>query len=255
MEIKVYESEYGKIRVVLDGDNTWFVGKDVTESLGYVNASKALTDHVDDDDKVNNESLFNIGQRGGWLINESGLYSLILSSQLPTAKKFKRWVTSEVLPSIRKNGAYIDGQDAMSSEELIAKALIAAQSVIRDREERAKMLAQKITEDAPHATLGKAISESVGSVSIGTLADILWQNGYKLGRNKLFAWMRDEGYLNNHKNSWNLPTRKSLGLELMEVREYTYDGYGRYNCGRVTMITPKGQLYFVNKFAKNEVIA
>ena len=106
-ELKIFKnSEFGEIRTVeIDGE-PWFVGKDVAEILGYANPSKALSDHVDEEDKLNNESLSSLGQRGGWLINESGLYSLILSSKLSTAKKFKRWVTSEVLPSIRRTGAY-----------------------------------------------------------------------------------------------------------------------------------------------------
>lgn len=106
-EVKLFESkEFGKIRMVLVEDEPYFVGKDVSDILGYTNSSKALTDHVDDEDKLYNESLLSLGQRGGWLINESGLYSLILSSKMPNAKKFKRWVTSEVLPSIRKHGIY-----------------------------------------------------------------------------------------------------------------------------------------------------
>lgn len=105
--IEIFENpELGKVRTIVIDDEPWFVGKDVTEILGYTNASKALADHVDSEDKLNNESLSSLGQRGGWLINESGLYSLILSSKLPTAKKFKHWVTSEVLPSIRKTGSY-----------------------------------------------------------------------------------------------------------------------------------------------------
>lgn len=105
--IQIFENpEFGKVRTIVIDDEPWFVGKDVTEILGYTNASKALADHVDSEDKLNNESLSSLGQRGGWLINESGLYSLILSSKLPTAKKFKHWVTSEVLPSIRKTGSY-----------------------------------------------------------------------------------------------------------------------------------------------------
>lgn len=98
--------EFGKVRTVIIEGEPWFVGKDVAEILGYVNASKALADHVDDEDKLNNDSLSSLGQRGGWLINESGLYSLILSSKMPNAKKFKHWVTDEVLPAIRKNGIY-----------------------------------------------------------------------------------------------------------------------------------------------------
>ena len=98
--------ENSEVRTLTIENEPYFVGKDVAEILGYTNPSKALADHVDEDDKLNNESLSSLGQRGGWIINESGLYSLILSSKLPTAKKFKRWVTSEVLPSIRRNGMY-----------------------------------------------------------------------------------------------------------------------------------------------------
>lgn len=106
-EITVFNNdEFGSIRTVTIKNEPWFVGKDVAEVLGYTNPSKALADHVDTEDKLNNETLLSLGQRGGWLINESGLYSLILSSKLPSAKKFKRWVTSEVLPSIRKTGSY-----------------------------------------------------------------------------------------------------------------------------------------------------
>ena len=106
-ELTIFKNQdFGEIRTILINDEPYFVGKDVTEILGYQNASKAISDHVDEEDKLNNESLSSLGQRGGWLINESGLYSLILSSKLPSAKKFKRWVTSEVLPEIRKTGAY-----------------------------------------------------------------------------------------------------------------------------------------------------
>ena len=106
-EITVFNNdEFGSIRTVTIENEPWLVGKDVAEVLGYTNPSKALADHVDTEDKLNNETLLSLGQRGGWLINESGLYSLIMSSKLPTAKKFKHWVTSEVLPSIRKTGSY-----------------------------------------------------------------------------------------------------------------------------------------------------
>lgn len=112
-EIQIFKNEqFGQIRMIMQGDEPWFVGKDVAEILGYTNPSKALADHVDEEDKLNNESLSSLGQRGGWLINESGLYSLILSSKLETAKAFKRWVTAEVLPSIRKHGEYASPRKA-----------------------------------------------------------------------------------------------------------------------------------------------
>ena len=115
-ELQVFNFEQSQVRVIEQNGETWFVGKDVCDVLGYSNPSKALIDHVDEEDKLNNESLLSLGQRGGWLINESGLYSLILSSKLPTAKQFKRWITFEVIPSIRKHGAYM-------TEQILEKAL------------------------------------------------------------------------------------------------------------------------------------
>ena len=144
--------KFGVLRVVIQNDNLWFVGKDVTGILGYTNPSKALSDHVDDEDKLNNESLSSLGQRGGWLINESGLYSLILSSKLPTAKEFKRWVTAEVLPSIRKHGAYVDSQTLekmISSPEFGIKLLTA----LKDEREKNK----KIQEENNHLTVANKI--------------------------------------------------------------------------------------------------
>ena len=128
-ELKTFtNSEFGNVRIIEFNNEPWFVGKDVAAILGYVNPSKALLDHVDDDDKVNNDSLSSLGQRGGWLINESGLYSLILSSKLESAKRFKKWVTSEVLPSIRKTGSY-----AMpKGNDLIAAAVIEAQRLLAE---------------------------------------------------------------------------------------------------------------------------
>lgn len=106
-ELQIFENPaFGKIRSITRNGEPWFVAKDVTEILGHTNTSKAVADHVDNEDKLNNKTLLSLGQRGGWIINESGLYSLILSSKLPQAKAFKRWVTSEVLPAIRKNGSY-----------------------------------------------------------------------------------------------------------------------------------------------------
>ena len=123
MELQVFKNaEFGSVRSTMVNGEPYFVGKDVAEILGYVNASKALADHVDDDDKLNNDSLSSLGQRGGWLINESGLYSLILSSKLPAAKRFKRWVTSEVLPAIRRHGLYaVD--DMLNNPDALIEAL------------------------------------------------------------------------------------------------------------------------------------
>ena len=132
--MKIWESqEFGVLRVIEQDGEPWMVGKDVAQALGYQNASKALNDHVDPEDKLNNESLLSLGQRGGWLINESGLYSLVLSSKLPSAKRFRRWVTNEVLPSIRKEGGYIKTAPGMTDADIMAKAILLAQKTIDDQ--------------------------------------------------------------------------------------------------------------------------
>ena len=136
-ELTIFNSaEFGTVRTLNTDGKIWFVAKDVCEVLGYTNFSKALSDHIDGDDKLNNESLSSLGQRGGWLINESGLYSLVLRSKLPSAKKFKKWVTNEVLPSIRKHGGYIAGQEEMSSEELLCRAVLFANSKITELQDK-----------------------------------------------------------------------------------------------------------------------
>ena len=153
--------EFGKIRGVMIDGNPWFVGKDVAQALGYTNPAKALIDHVDEEDKLNNETLSSLGQRGGWLINESGLYSLILSSKLPDAKKFKRWVTSEVLPSIRKTGSYsLPGvQTAVAVQNSVTMNLIVA-SALKDIE-----VSTEIAEKLYGAKRGIALAASQTAVA------------------------------------------------------------------------------------------
>lgn len=149
-DLQIFKNaEFGEIRTVIIENEPWFVGKDVAVILGYADPNKAIAMHVDEDDKLNDKSASSLGQRGGWLIKESGLYSLILSSKLASAKRFKKWVTSEVLPSIRKNGGYIAGQEHLSDDELMAKAVLVAQKKIEERdkvieEQRLKIEADKV---------------------------------------------------------------------------------------------------------------
>ena len=177
-ELQIFENaEFGAVRTLMINDAPYFVGKDVAEILGYTNSSKALSDHVDDEDKLNNESLSSLGQRGGWLINESGLYSLILSSKMPNAKKFKHWVTAEVLPSIRKTGGYIVGQEQLTDAELMAKALMVAQKTIEARMEEVKSLKmlnavqqQQIAELNPKATYYDLVLQCPDLISVTEIA-------------------------------------------------------------------------------------
>ena len=243
-EIKVFNNaEFGKIRTLNRDGEPWFVGKDVATALGYSNASKALADHVAEEDKLNNESLSSLGQRGGWLINESGLYSLILSSKLDSAKRFKRWVTAEVLPSVRKSGGYIAGQDEMSDTELLAKALLVAQRQIERRN-------AQIAEMQPKALFADAVAASHTSILIGELAKILKQNGVNIGQNRLFETLRQQGYLiRRNGTDYNSPTQRAMELGLFEVKESTVGNPdGSVRVTRTTKVTGKGQQYFINKF-------
>jgi anti-repressor protein len=241
-ELQVFKNqEFGSVRTLVVNDEPWFVGKDVTKILGYQNSSKAIADHVDDDDKLNNKSLSSLGQRGGWIINESGLYSLILSSKLPSAKKFKRWVTSEVLPALRKTGQYQVKE--LSGQELMAKALIEAQSILAAKD-------KVIEEMKPKVVFADAVATSHTSILVGELAKILKQNGIDMGQKRLFAWLREKGYLIKRQGTdYNMPTQKAMELGLFEIKEGSYvNGSGVNITTKTPKITGKGQQYFINKF-------
>ena len=244
-EVQLFNFENHEVRSLLINSEPWFVGKDVAEVLGYANASKALKDHVEDEDKLNNDSLSSLGQRGGWLINESGLYSLILSSKLPSAKKFKRWVTSEVLPTLRKTGQYQVKE--LSGSELMAKALIEAQNVLAAKD-------KQIEEMKPKALFADAVATSHTSILVGELAKILKQNGIDMGQKRLFAWLREKGYLIKRQGTdYNMPTQKSMDLGLFEIKEGSYvNGSGVNITTKTPKVTGKGQQYFINKFLAKE---
>ena len=253
--ITVFENpEFGAVRTLAINNEPYFVGKDVTCILGYQNASKALADHVDDEDKLNNESLSSLGQRGGWLINESGLYSLILSSKLPIAKKFKRWVTAEVIPSIRKNGGYIANQENLTDDELLTRAVLVAQKKIAERDERIKALETESEIMKPKALFADCVAASDSTILIGELAKILKANGVDIGQNRLFAWMRDNKYLIKRPGTdYNMPTQRSMELGLFKIKETTINKPdGSVAISKTVKVTGKGQAYFVNKFIESK---
>ena len=242
-DIKIWENpEFGELRIVDMNGEPWMVGKDVAQALGYQNASKALNDHVDPEDKLNNESLLSLGQRGGWLINESGLYSLVLSSKLPGAKRFRRWVTGEVLPSIRKDGGYIKTAPGMTDADIMAKAILLAQKTIEGQK-------AQIADMTPKALFADAVSASSTSILVGDLAKLIRQNGLDIGQNRLFDWLRNNGYLIRAKGmSWNMPTQRSMDMGLFEVKETSIThSDGHISVNKTVKVTGKGQIYFVNK--------
>ena len=247
--------EFGQIRtMVIDGE-PWFVGKDVAEALGYAKARNAIASHVQDEDKKDAPIQGDLGgTQQMTIINESGLYALIFGSKLDSAKQFKRWVTSEVLPSIRGNGAYIAGQENMTPEQIMAAGLQAAQKIIESKNQQIEAQKTDIQRMKPKEIFADAVSASHTSILIGALAKIISQNGVQIGQNRLFAWMRENGYLITRRGAdYNMPTQKSMEMKLFEVRERTVNKPdGSAMITRTTLITGKGQQYFINKLLNNK---
>ena len=237
-ELKVFENaEFGKIRgVEIDGES-WLVGKDVAERLGYADPNKAIAMHVDDEDKLNDKTSSSLGQRGGWLINESGLYSLVLGSKLPNAKKFKRWVTSEVLPAIRKHGGYLTAEK-VEEALLNPDVLIKLATELKDEREARRALESKVAEDAPKVLFAQTVEQAENSILVGDLAKLIKQNGMDIGRDRLFARMREEGYLGTIGKSYNMPTQRAIEMQLFCISELT----------RTVKVTGKGKVYFINRY-------
>lgn len=248
-ELQVFNNqEFGSVRSLVIDDEPWLVGKDVTKALGYDNPSKAIRDHVEEEDKkmgVQNVTPCIIDSLGRkqypTFINESGLYALVFSSKLPSAKKFKRWVTSEVLPALRKTGQFQVKE--LSGSELMAKALIEAQSVLAAKD-------KQIQEMKPKVVFADAVATSHTSILVGELAKILKQNGIDMGQKRLFAWLREKGYLIKRQGTdYNMPTQKAMDLGLFEIKEGSYvNGSGVNITTKTPKVTGKGQQYFINKF-------
>ncbi len=258
-EIKIFENEeFGSIRSVIIEDEVWFIGHDVATSLGYQKPRNAVAKYVDDVDALKWGVSTNVGKREMTIINESGLYSLILSSKLPNARKFRYWVTSEVLPSIRKNGGYIANQENLSSEQILANAVLVAQNVIAEKDRLLKLkddaiegLTEVNDELKPKAEFADAVNSSTDCISVGDLSKLLKQNGIDIGCHKLFAWLRENGYLLTQGSSYNSPSQKSINLGLMKMKETTIiSSFGKIKLNITSKITGKGQTYFIKKFLK-----
>lgn len=240
-ELQVFSFESNSVRALERDGQAWFVAKDAAKTLGYKNPRDAISKHVDEEDKEVAKCDTLGGKQDIAIINESGLYSLVLSSKLPSAKKFKRWVTSEVLPALRKTGQYQVKE--LSGSELMAKALIEAQSVLAAKD-------KQIEEMKPKVVFADAVATSHTSILVGELAKILKQNGIEMGQKRLFAWLREKGYLIKRQGTdYNMPTQKAMDLGLFEIKEGSYvNGSGVNITTKTPKVTGKGQQYFINKF-------
>lgn len=237
------------VRTVIINNEPYFVGKDVAEILGYTNSRQALKNHVDEDDKGVSKCDTPGGKQDLVIINESGLYSLILSSKLPQAKEFKRWVTSEVLPTIRKHGMF-------ATDELLDNPdfAIATLQKLKEEREAKKLLEATIEEQKPKVIFANAVSASHTSILVGEFAKLMRQNGVNMGQNRMFVWLRENGYLINRKGSdKNMPTQKSMELGLFEIKETTIShSDGHISINKTPKITGKGQLYFADKLLSKD---
>lgn len=239
-DLQLFNSpEFGVVRAVEVDGEPWFVGKDVAQALGYNDTDQALRKHVDDEDKLTRRFDGSGQGRSMTTINESGLYSLVLSSKLPGAKKFKRWVTAEVLPTIRKTGGYQLPKDYPSALRALADAT-------------EKLLAVEAENEAnrPKVLFADAVSTAKTSILVGELAKLLKQNGVDIGQNRLFGWLRENGFLiRRNGTDFNMPTQKSMDLGLFEIKETVVshaDGHTSVN--KTPKVTGKGQQYFVQRF-------
>lgn len=249
-EMTVFQNDrFGKVRTFSKDGEPWFVGKDVAEILGYADPNKAIAMHVDEDDKLNDKTASSLGQRGGWLINESGLYSLILSSKLPAAKEFKRWITHDVIPTIRKTGGYVNN-DELFIQTYLPNVGEEAQNLFRGMLSNIRNMNQKIEADKPKVLFADAVSTSKTSILVGELAKLIKQNGVEIGQNRLFKWLRDNGYLiRRNGTDFNMPTQYSMENGWFEIKESSVlcsDGSNRVT--KTVKVTGKGQQYFINKF-------
>ncbi|MCT7884052.1 MAG: phage antirepressor KilAC domain-containing protein [Lactobacillus iners] len=246
-EIQIFNFENNEVRALNIDDKPYFVGKDVADVLGYSNPQKAIRDHVDEEDKTVNES-FTVNGTKAVLINESGLYSLILSSKMPNAKKFKRWVTSEVLPAIVHKGVYMTDKKAYDITHDRSGATLA--DLLQQAADQLKQKDIQIAEMKPKALFADAVATSNRSILVGELAKLIRQNGVDIGQNRLFIWLREHGYLIKRKGTdYNMPTQKAVAMGLFQIKETSIThSNGTVTLTKTAKVTGKGQQYFINKF-------
>lgn len=251
--IKIFNNaEFGEVRIFEKNGEPWFVGRDVCNILGYAKPENAVASHVDEDDKTTTliQGTGSNYKSKVILINESGLYSLILSSKLPNAKRFKHWVTSEILPSIRKHGMYAT-DELINNPDVFIQVL---QELKAERERKAALEAQAEA-NRPKIIFADAVAASHNSILIGDLAKLIKQNGVDIGQKRLFEWLRNNGYLMKSGASYNLPTQKSMELKLFEIKERTINNPdGSIRTTKTTKVTGKGQQYFINKLLSTAML-
>ena len=255
-DIQVFNSEqYGEIRTAGTAQEPIFCAADICRALGYANGRKAIADHCEEGDETKRDIIDNLGRtQAATFVNESGLYSLIFGSKLESAKQFKKWVTSDVLPSIRKHGMYATEATVESMLNDPENAILMLQAYQRERKERLaaqqqveKLEAQAI-EDKPKIIYADAVKGSTSSCLIGELAKMIAQNGYPIGEKRLFQWLRDNHYLCSYGERFNQPYQQYIEQGLFTMKQNVFSVDGEMRTRNTTKVTGKGQIYFINKF-------
>lgn len=244
-DIQIFKNEqFGEVRTIAKDGEPWFVANDICKVLGHTNSRVAVAS-LDEDEKGVSKVYTLGGEQQMTVVNEAGMYQLVIRSNLPAAKAFKRWITHEVIPTIRRHGAYAT---ETTIESIIADPesgikLLQALKAEQERRKEAEAIAEA---QKPKALFADAVAASDNSILVGELAKILRQNGVETGQNRLFRWMRDNGYIMRYANT---PTQYSMERGLMEVKERAINNPdGSVRITQTTKVTGKGQAYFVNKF-------
>ena len=248
-ELQIFKShEFGEIRTTIQNGEPWFVAADVCKALDIENNRKA-TNRLDDDEKGVTSSDTLGGKQKLTIVNEAGLYSLVLGSRKPEAKAFKRWITHEVLPTIRRTGGYVNSAEAFIGHYL-PHADESTRTMFRAQLKAIEELNAKIEADKPKVLFADAVYSSDTTILVGEMAKILKQNGVDISQKRFFEWLRQNGYLIKRKGSeWNMPTQRSMELGLFEIKESTHlDGNGCNITTKTPKITGKGQQYFIGEF-------
>lgn len=238
-------SEFGKVRAIQQDGEPWFVGRDVATALGYANPNDALAKHVDNEDEQVSRIAIGGQTYNVVIINESGLYSLVLSSKLPSARKFKRWITKDVIPTIRKTGGY-----SLAVPKTFAEALRLAAT----QQEQIEQQQRQLEADKPKVAFADAITSSSTSCLVGELAKLIRQaverTGCKIaiGQNRFFGWLRDNGFLGKSANFYNIANQEYIEQGLFELKKTVHDENGVLVTKTTTKVTGKGQQYFINGF-------
>lgn len=252
-DLKIFTNEeFGEIRTSLVNSEPMFCLSDICKSLGLSQPSK-VKERLNEKGVRTIPTLTSGGEQNLLYINEPNLYKAIFQSRKESAERFTEWVTSEVLPSIRKNGGYIAGQETLSDDELLSKALLVAHNKIAERDKIIEQKQARIEQMKPKAIFADAVATSRTSILIGDLAKLICQNGCQIGQKRLFEWLRNNGYLCKSGSSRNMPMQRYVEQGLFEVKESNVQNPdGSVRITRTTKITGKGQLYFVNKFLGKE---